>query len=135
MDYIEHQWLALCDGWGGLLCRDLRLLLLTWLNQDADVLYARSCVFESECKAHTCYRVVCWAQHLRQPERRDVHMFLVQTNGYNLRSMPHELQTEEVCLAAVQQNGWALECVCNQTRAIVDVALNEEPNAKCYVKI
>ena len=119
-DYIERQWLALCGGWGSLLCRDLRLLLLTWLNQDADVLYARSCIPHSLCSAcQWCpYNSECWGQHLRQPGR---HMLLVQCNAYNLRS---EYQTEELCLAAVQQNGWALEFVCNQTKDAALTALN-----------
>jgi hypothetical protein len=137
VDYIEQQWLALCDvnEWGSVLCRDLRLLLLTWLNQDADVLYARMCVPNARCDKHLRNRSRCWDKHLLQPGRRDVHMLLVQTCGYNLSNLTIEQQTEEVCLAAVQQNGWALRWVCNQTKAIVDAALNEEPNAKCHVNI
>jgi hypothetical protein len=115
----------------------MQRLLLTWLNQDADVLYTRKCVCHSLCDEHSSFpwqfRSVCWPYHLRQPGRRDVHMLLVQTDGYNLRSLPDEQQTEEVCLAAVQQNGWALQWVCNQTRRVVDAALNQEPPAKCFV--
>ena len=137
-DYIERQWLAFCGGWGATLCADLRLLMLTWLNQDADVLYTRRCVCHSLCHDHSSFlfefRSRCWVQHLLQPGRRDVHMLLVQTDGYNLRSLTTQQQTEEVCLAAVQQNGWALEFVCNQTKAIVDAALNQQPGAKCFCK-
>jgi hypothetical protein len=36
-------------------------------------------------------------------------MLLVQTNGFNLRSLDAKQQTEELCLAAVQQNSDVLE--------------------------
>ena len=138
VDYIQQQWLALIEGWGGLLCRDLRQLLLTWLNQDRDVLWARSCKCFAECDEHFKnhrYRSVCWPYHLRHPGRHDIHMLLVQGNGYNLRSLDAEQQTEEVCLAAVQQNGYALQFVLHQTKAIVRAALNQKSDAKRYVKL
>ena len=134
-DYIERQWLALCGGWGSLLCRDLRLLLLTWLNQDADVLYARMCVPNARCDNHPRNRSQCWVQHLLQPGRHDIHMLLVQCNPYNLRSLDAEYQTEEVCLVAVQRNGCVLAWVHNQTKAVVDAAVNQQPGAKYCVKI
>jgi hypothetical protein len=62
-------------------------------------------------------------------------MIFTQGNGYNLRSLDAEQQTEEVCLAAVQQNGYALQFVLHQTKAIVRAALNQKPDAKRYVKL
>ena len=134
-DYIERQWLAFCGGWGGLLCRDLRLLLHTWLNQDHDVLYARMCVPNARCDKHLRNRSECWGQHLLQPGRHDIHMLLVQTNGFNLCTLTKEQQTEEVCLVAVQRRGCVLAWVHNQTKAVVDAALNQDPDAKRYVWI
>ena len=106
VDYIRQQWLALCDvnEWGATLCADLRQLLLTWLNQDADVLYARGCVPNARCDKHRYNRSVCWSRHLLQPGRRDVHMLLVQCNGSNLRGMVSKYQTSPVVKAALNQD-------------------------------
>ena len=136
VDYIEQQWLALCDvnEWGSVLCRDLRLLLHTWLNQDHDVLYARMCVPDAPCDKHPRNRSECWGQHLLQPGRRDIHMLLVQCNSFILCTLTKEQQTEEVCLAAVG-NGYVLAWVHNQTKAVVDAAVNQQPGAKYCVKI
>mgnify|MGYP001377383623 CR=1 FL=1 len=87
VDYIEQQWLAFCGGWGGLLCRDLRLLLLTWLNQDADVLYARMCVTNARCDKHLRNRSQCWGQHLLQPGRRDVRMLTFHVDEQQIEQL------------------------------------------------
>jgi hypothetical protein len=62
-------------------------------------------------------------------------MLLIQCNPYNLRSLDAEYQTEEVCLVAVQRNGYVLAWVHNQTKAVVDAAVNQQPGAKYCVKI
>ena len=157
VDYIERQWLALCGGWGSVLCRGLRLLLLTWLNQDHDVLYARMCVPNARCDKHLrnrseCWgqscvpdsmcsdhfwgvKSGCWAKHLLQPGRHDIHMLLVQCNPDNLSSVPAEQQTEELCLAAVQRDGMVLVWVRSQTPEVVQAALNQEPAANIFVNL
>ena len=90
VDYIEQQWLALLEGWGGLLCRDLRLLLLTWLNQDADVGWVRSCTLGLYCQD---YKSGCWRLHVRQPERADLRVLAVQTNAWALGRLRREHRT------------------------------------------
>jgi hypothetical protein len=152
VDYIEQQWLALCDvnEWGSVLCRDLRLLLLTWLNQDADVQFARKCTYRSMC--YVCddcnYLSRCWSKHVKHPERHDVCMLAVQTDGYNLEGIVNQTeamclvalqktpvwafcyvrnQTEALCLTAVKQSSWCLHYVENQTPAVIEAALNQDP--------
>ena len=86
-DYIERQWLALLEGWGGLLCADIQRQLLTWLNQDADVLYAKGCYIFARCHEHRCFRSECWAQHLRQPGRRDVRMLTFHVDEQQIEQL------------------------------------------------
>lgn len=128
-DYIERQWFALIEGWGATLCRDLQQLLLTWLNQDDGVKYARSCKFGCRCEIHKqAHKRMCWDKHIT--DRYDLYMVAMSVDGYNLACVKD--QTEELCLAAVEQNGYALQFVHNQTKRVVEAALKEQPGAKYY---
>jgi hypothetical protein len=60
-------------------------------------------------------------------------MAAVQKNGWVLRYA--KPQTEAMCLAAVQQYGCALQFVETQTEAICRAAVQQRPDAQCYVKI
>ncbi len=56
----------------------------------------------------------------------------VEQNGYALRYVKE--QTEAICLVAVEQNGFALQYVKEQTEAICRVAVEQNGDALRYVK-
>lgn len=45
-----------------------------------------------------------------------------------------EDQSREACLAAVQQNGWALQCVKEQTEEIIQVAVSRNTYAINFIR-
>ena len=56
----------------------------------------------------------------------------VEQDGYALQYV--EKQTEAICLEAVKQNGYALQYVREQTEAICLAAVKQDGNALLYVK-
>jgi hypothetical protein len=69
------------------------------------------------------------------PERRrtpEVCLAAVQNNGYALSYVPK--QTPEICLAAVRRNGGALQYVVTQTPEICMAAVQATGEALYYVK-
>jgi hypothetical protein len=61
-------------------------------------------------------------------------MLAVQIDGYNLYGIDVAEQTDELCLAAVQNNGYALQFVRYQTDRVVAAALNQAGGASYYVR-
>ena len=57
----------------------------------------------------------------------------VQQNGYTLQYVHN--QTEAICIAAVQQNGYTLRYVHNQTDAICIAAVKQNGYALQYVDV
>lgn len=55
----------------------------------------------------------------------------VQQDGYALLHVQN--QTEEICKLTVQKNGYALGCVQNQTEEICKLAVQQNGGALCYV--
>ena len=56
----------------------------------------------------------------------------LQTNGLNLSQYP--IQSEVMCLIAVEQNGLALKDVINQTELIIDLAVRQNGLALQYAR-
>ena len=66
-------------------------------------------------------------------QTEEVCMAAVKQNGFTLQYV--ENQTEEICLAAVNQNGLALQLVKNQTEDICLAAVKQDGWALKYVNI
>ena len=63
-------------------------------------------------------------------QTEEICLTAVQQNGYALQCVHN--QTDEVCLAAVKQDGYALQFVRNQTEAIVKAAVEQNGWALRY---
>ena len=70
--------------------------------------------------------------------RYEINLQKVKKNGVALRNVRAfqyvKKQTHELCLAAVQKNGWALVYVKEQTHELCLVALQQDVRAFQYVK-
>lgn len=134
-NYIDRQWLACCDGWASILCKDLRELLHTWLTQDHDVQFILRAPPWSQglsCRPpQMCTK--CCLYYVSNRKRYDLRMLAVQQDGYAIEWIPQNEQTKELCLAAVRQNGLALESVRAQTKLICRVACAQNPEARMYI--
>ena len=62
------------------------------------------------------------------------YLEMVQNDGEALQYVPSEYQTEELCMTAVKQNGYALEYVKNQTEEICMEAIKQNGWALKYVE-
>jgi hypothetical protein len=52
-------------------------------------------------------------------------LIAVRDNGYDLQHVNKEFKTHDVCMAAVQRFGWAIEFVENKTAEICEAAINQ----------
>lgn len=62
------------------------------------------------------------------------HLQKVKEDPFYLKYMPKDEQTEELCLTAVQENGWALAYVQEQTPTICLEAVRQDGWALQYVQ-
>ncbi len=58
-------------------------------------------------------------------------MAWLKINVYHLADVPRDCRTEEICYAAVIDEGCALEFVVNQTVKIVDAAMRNDLACLC----
>lgn len=58
----------------------------------------------------------------------------LKQNGLQLRFLSKDLQTEENCLWSVENNGWALFYVHNQTPSIIKAALKQNATAAQFIR-
>ena len=67
-------------------------------------------------------------------EKEALYIEKLKENGMFLKQIPIHEQTEDICLAAVKENGWALEYVHHQTPEICLEAVKENGWALKFVK-
>jgi hypothetical protein len=65
----------------------------------------------------------------------DALAVILQEGGFALRNISRDLRTQRVCLAAVQENGYALEFVKKQTLEICMAALRQNRDAEQFISI
>jgi len=74
-----------------------------------------------------------WINKLLTMQIPEICMAAVQKDGYALQYVKH--QTPEICMAAVKQNGYyALKYVKEQTPGLCMVAINQNPHSIVYAK-
>ena len=56
----------------------------------------------------------------------EIYMAWVEINGYHLADVPRDSRTEDVCYAAVIDEGCALKYVINQTPRIIEAAMKND---------
>jgi hypothetical protein len=66
-------------------------------------------------------------------QTEEICLIAVEYEGFMLEYVKN--QTEKICLAAVKEFGFALRLVERQTEEICLAALKEDPNSICFVKI
>ena len=73
-----------------------------------------------------------WINKLLTMQTPEICMVAVQEDGSALKYVKE--QTPELCMAAVQQNGYALKYVREQTPGLCMVAINQNPHSIVYAK-